>query len=167
MAKQNKITRKELEMLINEELDNLDEGVVDRFFAQLSGGKAAAGTWVANKAKGLVNVGNRAFNSKEIELGDTKKIKQEEQVAAILATHAKDIVKIINELEKDYKMLRGDEVRKGSPDEVDQTIVRILLSMKVEATKLQNFSKGYKDAVEKLAPRDVTRAPSLDLKERK
>jgi len=167
MAKQNKITRKELEMFINEELDNLDEGVIDRFFAQLSGGKAAAGTWVANKAKGLVNVGNRAFNSKEIELGDTKKIKQQEQVAAILATHSKDIVKIINELEKDYKMLRGDEVKKGSPDQLDQTIVRILLSMKVGATKLQNFSKGYEAAAKKMIVKDVTRAPSLDLKERK
>jgi citrate lyase gamma subunit len=167
MAKQNKITRKELEMLINEELDNLDEGMVDRFFAQLSGGKAAAGTWVANKAKGLINVGNRAFKSKEIELGDTKKIKQEAQVAKILSTHAKDIMNTINELEEDYKMLRSDAVTKGAPDKVDQIIVRILLNLKVEVAKLQNFSKGYKDAVEKLAPRDVTRAPSLDLKERK
>ena len=125
MAKQNKITRKELEMLINEELDNLEEGFLDRVMAKLSatgsGTKASAG----NIAKKIANPVRRLVGKPELKELDPKLVKQMTVLTKRMNKAGKQISKVYNDIWNDYQTLKtnmDDKVREAASEIIEPVL---------------------------------------------
>jgi hypothetical protein len=125
MAKQNKITRKELEMLINEELNNLDEGFLDRMMAKISATGSGAGASVGNIAKKIANPVRRLVGQPELKELDPKLVKQMTVLTKRMNKAGKQIAKVYNDIWNDYQTLRSsmdDKVRDAAAEVIEPVL---------------------------------------------
>ena len=106
-----KVTETELKKLIQEEIDELEEGWRDRLKARASGRFAQAGALGSNIKKGVGDVMRKAVGgSDEFEpsrRANTRKIRRLEGAKSIINAYAKRVDTLNTEMEKDFEKLEA------------------------------------------------------------
>jgi hypothetical protein len=101
-----KLTEEELRKIIQEELEDIDEGAFDRFLAR-SGGKLSRGlSGISNIGKGI----SQTFKGEEpTGRTDIEKVKKYTTVKNIIKQHDKKITPLLQDLVDDIAVFREDE----------------------------------------------------------
>jgi hypothetical protein len=101
-----KLTEEELRKIIQEELEDIDEGAFDRFLAR-SGGKLSRGlSGISNIGRGI----SQTFKGEEpTGRTDIEKVKKYTTVKNIIKQHDKKITPLLQDLVDDIAVFREDE----------------------------------------------------------
>ena len=133
-----KLTEEELRKIIQEELEDIDEGAFDRFLARAKGSVSGVGAGLKNIGRGAKQI----YKGQELKgLANTAKIKKYTTAKNIIKQHEKKITPLLTDMIKDIVELRKDrdpaDEKKGVFDDVQafQDASRKAYSLKGTLTK--------------------------------
>jgi hypothetical protein len=100
-----KLTEEELRKIIQEELEDIDENIFDRFLARAKGSASGVGAGLKNIGRGAKQI----YKGQELKgLADTAKVKKYTTAKNIIKQHEKKITPLITDMIKDIVVLRKD-----------------------------------------------------------
>jgi hypothetical protein len=90
-----KLTEEELRQIIREELEDIDEGVFDRFLARAQGSLSGVGAGLKNIGRGAKQI----YKGQELKgLADTAKLKKYTTVKTIIKAHENKITPLLKDM---------------------------------------------------------------------
>jgi hypothetical protein len=100
-----KLTEEELRKIIQEELEDIDEGAFDRFLARTKGSLSGVGAGLKNIGRGAKQI----YKGQELKgLADTAKVKKYTTAKNIIKQHEKKITPLLMDMIKDIVELRKE-----------------------------------------------------------
>ena len=114
-----KLTEEELRKIIQEELEDIDENIFDRFLARAKGSVSGVGAGLKNIGRGAKQI----YKGQELKgLANTAKVKKYTTAKNIIKQHEKKITPLLTDMIKDIVELRKDrdpaDEEKGVFDDV-------------------------------------------------
>ena len=140
-----KLTEEELRKIIQEELENIEEGPLDRFLARARGSLEKGKAGVSNIGKGISQTFKGEKPSGRVNV---EKVKKYSTALSIVNSAAKKVLPTLDQMKEDIeKMIEGDESL-GSIKAfqelmtVSDSVNTIMKSIQNEMTRdLQNIKK--------------------------
>ena len=136
-----KLTEEELKKIIQEEINEIDEGFLDRLKAKASGRLAQAGALGSNIKKGVGDAVRKTVkgsdNFEPSRAADTGNVRRLAGAKSIIASYSKRVGALNNEMEKDFKDLESAGIQtsgmKKLMDQLNATVAA--LEAQIEATE--------------------------------
>lgn len=101
-----KLTEEELRKIIQEELENIDEDIFDRFLARAKGSLSGVGAGLKNIGRGAKQI----YKGQELKgLADTAKIKKYTTAKNIIKQHDYKITPLLKDMIEDIAEFRKEE----------------------------------------------------------
>jgi len=100
-----KLTEEELRKIIQEELADIDEGILDRFLARTKGKVSSVGSGLKNIGKGAAQL----YKGKIPKLADIGKVEKYTTVKNVLKQHEKKINPLLKDMISDIQEFGKEE----------------------------------------------------------